>query len=305
VTAKGACATVHGMKATRQRRLLSDSPAPSRTFPYSGKYSGKYPGKERGLLRAVFLAILCLTVVASARGATTFPKPTGYVDDFANQLDPADRDRIEQLLQRIDERLQVQFAVVTMPTIGDDDPTDYANRLYEAWGIGNKKTDRGVLILDVMDQHYLKIEVGYGLEGVLNDAKTGDVRRDVMNPLLHEGRRAEAYVAGVRALAIPILEDMGESPATLDSLIRGQGYSVHRASRGRGNVPLPVIIAIAIIFLILGGGGRRRRRGLWMMGGPWGGGFGGFGGFGGGGGGGGFGGFGGGLSGGGGSGGRY
>ncbi len=240
--------------------------------------------------------------------AQSFPQPRGYVNDFADVLSQSEEQKLEGMLLEADRRYQVQLAIVTMKDIDGYEPADYATRLFETWGIGNQETDQGLLILDARKERQLRIEVGYGLEGVLNDAKVGRIYRNVMVPHLKRGNANDAYVAGALALLEPVVVEAGGTAADVDALASGRGMRVpvRRGARS-SDPPLWVIVLILVIVMIVlskankGGRGRRYRRGgtYWGSGG----GFGGFGG--GGGGGGGFGGFGGGLSGGGGGGGGY
>jgi uncharacterized protein len=239
-------------------------------------------------------------LVPAGRAADSFPKPQGYVNDYAGVLPEATRARLESFLSRVDQEFGVQLTVATFQDIGGDDPTDYANRLFEAWGVGNKKTDKGILLLDVVSQRQVRVEVGYGLEGVLPDGKVGGILDQYIKPYLQENRPDLAYVAGAIGLLTPVLKEMGRDPSELEAMFQSSGHQgerpVRRSRRPFGGLGL---IPLILIFALLS----RRRGGLlpflllMSMGGR--GGFGGMGGFGGGGG---FGGFGGGMSGGGGAG---
>lgn len=267
--------------------------------------------------------LLCLVIAALAFAVATgaalaadpeFPRPAGYVNDYAAVLDVSVRNRLEALLTAVDERFGVQVAIVSLKDTGDYDPTDYANRLFEAWGIGGAKSDRGLLFLDVAGgpgRSFVRVEVGYGLEGVLPDGRIGRILDQDVVPLLRDGDRNRAYAAAVRSLLAPVLQEAGNDPAQLDSLLAEGGWQRARrqpADDASRLAPLLIFIALIVLMSLLnrGGRGRRRyRRDPWIGGGGFGG-FGGFGGWGGGGGGGfgggGFGGFGGGSSGGGGAG---
>lgn len=255
--------------------------------------------------------LLAAGVSQASPGERRFPEATGYVNDLAGVLEPSMRARLEAMLTEADELFEVQVAIVTTRDIGDEDPTEYANLLYEAWGIGNRKTDRGILVLDLIrgpGRNFYRIETGYGLEGILPDARVARIRDEALAYLrdaeADPSRRGIAYAATVRALLTPVLEERGDDPARLDSLLAGGGFSVRETRRGTERaIPLPVIIVFVVLFLILSSRGRRGAGS--HAGGPFGPFGGGFGGFGGGGGGGGFGGFGGGSSGGGGAGGSY
>jgi uncharacterized protein len=244
--------------------------------------------------------------VAPAAAVTPeFPRPTGYVNDLAGLLSEPERDRLESFFTAADAKFGIQMTIVTMTDIGDEEPRDYANRLFETWKIGNKTTNRGLLLFYLArgaGKSYAWIEVGYGLEGVLNDGRVGQILDDDVVPLLRDGKPGQAIASAARACLGPILLEMGEDPAQLDALLAAGGYSGRRSPLKASRTRLqPLIILIIIILSSLMNRGRRRGPGAYM-----GGGFGGFGGFGGGsfggGGGGGFGGFGGGGSGGGGAG---
>lgn len=236
--------------------------------------------------------------------AAEIPSPRGYVNDFGNVISASEEQRLEAILTRVDSQIGVQIAVVTMPDLGGEDYVDYANRLFTAWGVGGKEKDRGLLILNALQERKIKIEVGYGLEGVLPDGRVGRILDGDVVPLLAAGEYGSAYLSAVRATMRPVLQDMQRDPAEIDQIIANAGGRL--PERRKQNDGIPIQLIIFIIFILISISSRRRGRGTYWIGGPGGfGGFGGFGGggsFGGGGGFGGFGGFGGGSSGGGGAG---
>lgn len=260
--------------------------------------------RRRGAALGVALTLASLCWVALAR-AQQFPAPRGYVNDFANVIDDGYEARITAVCQEVKRKTGAEIAVVTMPTIGDYDYQDFANRLFEAWGIGEKGKHNGLLIFNAVGERKIWIEVGYGLEGAINDARAGDIYRDQIRPYLQQGEYGKGLLAGTIAAAQLIAAEYG---VTLER----EDLPAVAPAAGETRVGLPICTLLFILLLLLllarGGGlfpflvfsslfGPSRR------GGPWGGGFGG--GFGGGGFGGGFGGFGGGASGGGGAGGGY
>jgi uncharacterized protein len=264
------------------------------------------PWRRDRLPRVVFLAAALGLVLAWAGGVfakgADLPRPTGFVNDFAGVVPDAGKDRLERFFSQVDEKFGVQMVVVTTPDIGDEVPQEYANRLYESWGIGNKKTNKGLLLFYLSrgpGQSYAWIEVGYGLEGVLNDGRVGQILDQDVVPYLKTGKIEQGIASGARACLGPVLADMGTDPAQLDALLAAGGYSTRRApsATGRSRINPLITLALIIIISLITSRGRHRGGGMYI-----GGGFGGFGGFGGGGGGGGFGGFGGGSSGGGGAG---
>jgi uncharacterized protein len=226
-------------------------------------------------------------------------KPLGYVSDFASILDPAERERLDDLLARLRNATGAEVAVVTLPTIDDQDEGEVALAIGRAWGVGAKedigdpRRNAGLVLLLVPRQNHqpgtghVRIEVGQGLEGIVTDATSGQIRREVMGPALAREDYSTAVDSGVRVLTGVIARGYGVTDSVLAST------PLPAASGAQGGQLLSLLpLALFVLFVLLASRGGRRRRVYW--GGPWigGGGFGG-GGWGGGGGGG-FGGFGGG-----------
>ena len=257
--------------------------------------------------------LLASTVALRAETVDSLSKPTGYVSDFAGVLSPAVQQQVESLCTAVDRQTHAQIAVVTIKTLdGDQSIEEFATQLEEKWGVGAKGTDRGVLMLLVMTPRRGRIEVGYGLEGILNDAKVGDIGRSMV-PDAREGNYNAAVPLGVQQIANVIARDAG---VTIQPIVRSDRRVSQPAPFTIGPMLVFGIIFLFIVLSSIGRGGRGGGGGGlgWFVlgnllggmggrgrGGYGGGGFGG--GFGGGGGGdgGGFGGFGGGSSGGGGA----
>jgi uncharacterized protein len=257
------------------------------------------------LLMAVVLAVSAS--VLPAERVEDLPKPTDYVSDYAHVLSPEAVARLDRICSQLDHTAaNAQVAIVTVRTLEGEDAADYASQLEDKWHMGKKGSDRGVLLLLAVSDHKRRIDVGYGLEGILPDGKLGDIGREMV-PYLRANDFDDAVTTAVGEIAKVIAADANVTLQDED-----QGRPLQHGSRrpARHGFSLGGIIFILIILLFFGGfrflaflfgwnlltGGYR--------GGGWGGG-GGFGGGGGGGGGGGFGGFGGGDFGGGGAGGDW
>jgi uncharacterized protein len=257
----------------------------------------------------LLVAVLVLIGAAVPLGAEKLQdlKPRGFVNDFAGVISPDADGRLTSLCGEVQQKAQAQIAVVTVHNLDGDSVDDFTNRLGDQWGVG-RKSNRGVLILLAVDDHKYRIEVGYGLEGILNDAKVGDFGRQIV-PALRRSDYSGAVLQLTWSVASVIAQDRGVT-------LSGSPPRPRADSDDSGSLPpFVVFLVILLVFgglgvvrLLFGGfGGRGPWGGGWWGGpGPWigGGGLGrgGFGGFGGGGGGGGgFGGFGGGSFGGGGA----
>jgi uncharacterized protein len=234
---------------------------------------------------------------------------TGYVIDLAGVLDPNAKSTLTALCTDVEQKTGAQMAIVTVHSLEGRSVEDYAADLYKHLGIGGKKDDRGVLLLVSPDERKYRIEAGYGLEPVINDARAGDVGR-AMVPFLRSGNYDGAIQTAAWQLAKYIADDRG---VTLSLSAPARSAPVQRGSRGSLGIWIFLIVVVLVIMTSRGGGGGGGHGWLWFLlgmflnsggggGGYRGGGFGGGGGGGGGySGGGGFGGFGGGSSGGGGA----
>jgi uncharacterized protein len=242
----------------------------------------------RPILKKVF--ILFLFFCASTLLATNkWPAPQGYVNDFANVV-PADQSQtLEAFLTEVEQKTGAEISVVTTPSVEGGDIDGAAVDLFKTWGIGKKGKDDGILILASIQDHRVRIEVGYGLEAVVTDGQAGSIIRQYMTPYFKESDYGQGLTQGAAAVAQLVAASEG---VTLD------GQVAQPVSDENGGYGTLIEIIIFVVFFILISI-FNNRRGFWGGGGFYGGGWGG-GGFGGGGGGG-FGGFGGGGSGGGGA----
>lgn len=248
-----------------------------------------------------WLAIVLLLVLPMAlvgESVKSLPAPTGYINDFAGVLSPTTKQEMETLCGQVDRQAHAQIAVVTIKTLDDGQSIEeFATELEDKWGVGNKE-DRGVLMVLVMTPRRGRIEVGYGLEGILNDAKVGDIGRSMV-PAANQGDYNTAVPLGVRQLAGIIAKDAGVT-LTLPAhqyhrqVVRQEAtpLSLTQVILGGGAVLLLLFFLartgnLGLIFFLLGnimgGAGRGGYRGGddrdgWGGGGGDGGGFGGFGG---------------------------
>jgi uncharacterized protein len=120
-------------------------------------------------------------------------KPTGFVSDFAGVLNAADKQSIEAKALALQRETGFQVAVATVPSLGDDTIEEYAVKLFEAWGIGNAKTDTGLLLLVAPNEHKVKIETGYGAEGAVTDIQAAHIIDEILLPAFKQGN----YGAGI------------------------------------------------------------------------------------------------------------
>jgi uncharacterized protein len=257
--------------------------------------------------RSAFLfsaLVLFLLAGGPVRADRSIPKARGLVNDFAGVIPPSHEKKILAVTTELLRKTGIPLVVVTMPDIGGAEYNDYANRIYSLWGIGKAGEDKGVLIFVTVKERKMRIETGYGVEGIIPDGLAGEIRDRYMTPFLKQDKYGEGLLNGTLAVAQVIAKDAGvqltgQTPIQMPQKRRRSGLSLFpllliffilmAVSRRRGGgwfLFLPLLLGG-------GGGGYGTRYGSAGFGG----GFGGFGG--------GFGGFGGGMSGGGGAGGGF
>jgi uncharacterized protein len=162
---------------------------------------------------SIFILVLCLFILASGIAfAQTFPSPQGYVNDFAQLLSPQGKSQMEDQLSRLEKDTTAQVAVVTVKSLEGSTVEEYASKLYQSWGIGNKGKDDGVLFLIAKDDRKVRIEVGYGLESIITDNRAGRILDDSVVPSFKDGHYEKGILAGVNAVENYIRNDLPPQP---------------------------------------------------------------------------------------------
>ena len=144
--------------------------------------------------------------------AQNFPEPRGYVNDYANVFTDSQKSELETIISDYEKKTSIEIAVVTVDDIQETVIEDYANKLFNTWGIGKKQSNAGLLIflsLDTFDRG-LRIEIGYGLEGFMTDYQSSEIIDGVM-PLLKDGDYATALQNSVKSSMLVIGDRSAES----------------------------------------------------------------------------------------------
>ncbi|HEY9247143.1 MAG TPA: TPM domain-containing protein, partial [Candidatus Methanoperedens sp.] len=135
------------------------------------------------ILQVIFLFLIFIHTA----GAVDYPSSTGYVNDFANMLGQADKERLNIEITAIEKATTVEIAIVTVDSLQGVSVEEYAVKLFEKWGIGKKDKDNGLLILVAKNEREYRIETGYGLEGTINAARAGRIGREIIEPNFKNG----------------------------------------------------------------------------------------------------------------------
>ncbi|MEZ5840049.1 MAG: TPM domain-containing protein [Hyphomicrobiales bacterium] len=170
------------------------------------------PGQAIRYLTAALLAalLLALALPGTVRAEPTFPELTGRVVDNADLL-PADVEAdLTARLAALEEKSSDQLVVVTLPSLGVSTIEDYGYKLGRHWGIGQKDKNNGVLLIIAPNERKVRIEVGYGLEGVLPDAVSKLIIETSILPRFKSGDMAGGIVRGVEDIISVLTGDSAE-----------------------------------------------------------------------------------------------
>ncbi|WP_213154160.1 TPM domain-containing protein [Pseudomonas carnis] len=173
------------------------------------------------LLR-IGLALWLLACVGVAQAALTFPALTGRVVDSAQMIEPAVREQLTQQLQTLEQTSGDQLVVVTVPDLQGVPIEDYGYQLGRQWGIGQKGKDNGALLIVSRDDRQLRIEVGYGLEGVLTDAQSWVIINQVILPKFKAGNFSQGISDGVAAM----IQVVGGEPLAVPAHVADANFAM-------------------------------------------------------------------------------
>jgi uncharacterized protein len=228
------------------------------------------------MARAATVALAMALFPCAAGALNAIPPLTGPVVDTAGLLDAGARQRLAGLARSARARengegVQLQYLVV--PGLEGEAIEDYSIRVAEAWKLGTKGKDNGLLVTVAVRDRAYRIEVGGGLEGEIPDALARRIGDQILRPAFRAGRFGEGlYDAGAQLLTLA-----GVAPESVAQHARGRPRGVTGFPTGIGTL-FALFLVIWIVGSVMRGFGPRRRRHLWLGGGPWGGGWGGGGG---------------------------
>ena len=240
-------------------------------------------------MKALYAAIVAFAFLAlPATAAPSFPALTGRVVDDAHILSDGTKQALTAKLAALEAKTSRQLVVVTVPSLGGYEISDYGYQLGRAWGIGQKGMNNGALLIVAPTEHRVRIEVGYGLEPILTDAFSSVVISTQITPRFRKGDFDGGVTAGVDALIQQL--SLETSAAEQKAAAAAQQLQHGNQNDGTGIPALIVFLVILFIifrafggwgflpFLLMGGFGGGGRGGWGGGGGFGGGGFGGGGG---------------------------
>ncbi|MFK4056333.1 TPM domain-containing protein [Brevundimonas sp. NPDC046655] len=213
--------------------------------------------RASGLIPALLLGLVLFWAALPAFAAEIkFPALTGRVVDDAQLLSPEQEQALTGKLAALEQQTGDQLVVVTLPSLQDQEIEDFGYQLGRHWGIGQKENDGGALLIVAPNERKVRIEVGYGLEGVLTDAYSSLIIRKDILPAFRQGDYAAGIIAGTDAIIAQLTADPAEAQA--------RAAEAKSAASEREKPILPALIIFLIFFFLFislvgaAAGGRRR-----------------------------------------------
>jgi uncharacterized protein len=194
----------------------------------------------------LILLILGIMAVSIAQSANIPEKPHNYVVDMANMVDNVTEGKINGYLQQLEQKTSAQLVILTITSLNGKSIEDFSIKIaHDKWKLGQKGKDNGVLFLISLKERKYRIEVGYGLEGVLPDSLIGTIGRQILVPYAKKGDFSNGIFAATLAMANEIARDSGVK-------INGMPTMKRSVSPMRQNQPPSLLNKImTILFLII------------------------------------------------------
>ncbi len=206
---------------------------------------------------------LMLLALPSLADAQTFPALSGRVVDAANLLDPAPEAALNGKLAALEQQTGRQLVVVTIPDLEGRDIADYGYRLGRAWGIGEKGRNTGALLIVAPSERRVRIEVGYGLEGVLTDAMSSLIINNVIVPRFKQGDFTGGIDASVDEIIALLKLPPEEARKRAEELAARQAADAQARDIGQAAIVIIFILIFVVVLPMLSRrGGRRYGSGL-------------------------------------------
>lgn len=220
----------------------------------------------RTLIPLLFILFMLFVPAVQIAGAVEYPVLTEHITDNAGIINAEYRQKIGDLLDRIEKNTTAEVAVLTIKSLEGEDKAAYATEVGQKSGIGRKDTDNGLLLIIAMDDGQGNgkgayfVATGYGLEGTLPDATVNKINEEVLLPYLKKGKETgdiSYYGQGIYA-EMSVFEGLLTNNS---EIVSKYGSSASSRSGGSGGgewiiiIIIIVIFAIVILALIFGGGG--------------------------------------------------
>ena len=202
--------------------------------------------KFYGILLFLAIAAGC----ASAESPGALPRPKSYVSDFAGVIDEASKQSLEELCRQTFEQSHATIEVVTIKSLDGLEIEDFTTQLEDNWKVGPKGSDKGIVMVFAIKEHKRRIEVGYGLEGILNDAKVGDIGRSMV-PQLKLSEYGPGILSGAQQIADVIAADAGNTSDAPAQPVGESALSKPKDDTSAGAwIAFGIVVCFGLVFII-------------------------------------------------------
>lgn len=210
-----------------------------------------------GLIGLVFACVVLFGAQTTAIGQTgqspiPLPSPFSPVVDYSGVIDPDTREKLESIYRNLKERADIEFAVVTIDTTGDQDIFDYSLAVARGWGIGSKVGDKaGILLLVATSDRKYFTQVSDHLEGDLNDGLVGQIQRERLVPQFKKGNYSQGIYDTIQTYVATLAEKRGFSIEGIDQSYAYRETPQPRSGGRSAGISNPCCTLIVILFVII------------------------------------------------------
>lgn len=212
---------------------------------------------QKTLKIAVYISVLVLGFSSGFSSGLSWaakPIPTPpqyYVLDEPHILEGQALQALQALLIEHDRATGEQVLVAVFDSLGGEDLNDFTNRVFQEWKIGQRGKDNGVLLAVFNKDHKARIEVGYGLEPLLTDAKSSDILRDILVPEMREGHPGAALLMSSYKI-LSVIQSPLVASGRAKAILQSQGVQIRRASPTHPNADAwPLWLLPGIVFMVI------------------------------------------------------
>ena len=212
---------------------------------------------------AISAALLAFAPAQLRAAEVIPPKPPAYFNDYANVVSRDSALRLNEQLAQFERETSNQIVVAVYPKMQTDSSIeDYAQRIAQSWGVGQKERSQGngVVLLVFIEDRKISIQVGYGLEGVLPDVTAFDIRNRHITPHFRKGEYEQGLATGI---ALIMKAARGEYTGSGETVKESQNQKLD----GGFGCLFFIIFAFVVMMMIAGSSRKKRRRGWGYSGG--------------------------------------
>lgn len=207
----------------------------------------------KGVVKTLIVSVVLFFTSAFLVSALSVPAMNGPVNDKAGILRSSEENELITFLTSVNNQTTVQIAVLTIPSLEGESLETYSIKVADSWKLGQKNIDNGVLLLVALEERKIRIEVGYGLEDKLTDAKSGLIIRNIIAPSFQSGRYGQGIIEAVKTIT-GIATDNTQ-------IVSEKMQSTSNQTSKEGSGIFGLIFLFIFLSIITGGLGRRGRGG--------------------------------------------